>query len=108
MTQQLWQTICLSYQGDTKPCETPCLHCARIEEALAQDDTYNEKYPDPHAIKYERDELYGYVNGLLGLLQLVSGRDDMPTEIAECLKTNHRAVDAAAYLTQIAPPAEQP
>lgn len=52
----------------------------------------------------ERNELYGYVNGLLGLLQLVRGRDDMPKEIAEVLRTNHRAVDAASYLTQIVPP----
>lgn len=52
----------------------------------------------------ERNQLYGYVNGLLGLLQLVRGRDDMPTEISTVLNTNHRATDAAAYLTQIVPP----
>jgi hypothetical protein len=52
----------------------------------------------------ERHELYGYVSGLLGLLQLVRGRDDMPPEIDEILKTSHRATDAASYLTQIVPP----
>jgi hypothetical protein len=30
----------------------------------------------------------------------------MPAEIGEVLRTNHRAVDAAAYLTQIVPPIE--
>ncbi len=29
-----WRSICLAYQGDSKPCATPCLHCARIETAL--------------------------------------------------------------------------
>lgn len=52
----------------------------------------------------ERDELYGYVNGLLGLLQLLRGRDDIPDEVKEIMRTNHRAADAAAYLTQILPP----
>jgi hypothetical protein len=29
-----WQNICLAYQGDTRPCATPCLHCSRISAAL--------------------------------------------------------------------------
>jgi hypothetical protein len=53
----------------------------------------------------ERDELYGYVNGLLGLLVLLRGRDDVPAEVKEAMRYNHRVVDAAAYLTQIVPPA---
>lgn len=57
-------------------------------------------------LREERDNLYGYVNGLLGLLQLIRGRDDMPAAISEALNTNHRAVDAAAYLTQITPPSD--
>ena len=52
----------------------------------------------------ERNALYGHVSGLLGLLQLVRGRDDMPGEIRKVLNTNHRATDAAAYLTRIVPP----
>lgn len=47
--QQLWQTICLAYQGDRKPCDTPCLHCARIEEALAADPLYNARFPECRA-----------------------------------------------------------
>lgn len=57
-------------------------------------------------LRHERDALYGYVNGLLGLLQLVRSRDDMPKAISRVLNTNHRATDAAAYLTQIVPPAD--
>ena len=59
---------------------------------------------DNERLQQERDDLYGYVQGLLGLLQLVRGRDDMPAEIGEILRTNHRAADAAAYLTRILPP----
>jgi hypothetical protein len=57
-------------------------------------------------IRAERDCLYFYLYGLLGLLQLVRGRDDMPPAIDDVLNTNHRAVDAAAYLAQIVPPWE--
>lgn len=61
-----------------------------------------------HEARAERNELYGYVNGLLGLLQLLRGRDDITNEVKEIMRTNHRAVDAAAYLTQIVPPIERP
>jgi hypothetical protein len=53
----------------------------------------------------ERDELYDYVNGLLGLLQILRDRDDVPNNVKKIMRTNHRATDAAAYLTQILPPA---
>lgn len=33
-----WQKICLVYQGDTKPCDTPCLYCSRVARALGQED----------------------------------------------------------------------
>jgi hypothetical protein len=58
---------------------------------------------DPR-LQDERDELYGYVNGLLGLLQFIRDRDDVNAEVKDVLRTNHRVVDAAAYLTQIVPP----
>lgn len=32
--QTLREKICLSYQGDTAPCATACLHCDRIAKAL--------------------------------------------------------------------------
>lgn len=34
MGTALWETICLAYQGDTKACATPCLHCDRIAAAI--------------------------------------------------------------------------
>jgi hypothetical protein len=57
-------------------------------------------------IQHERDNLYDYVNGLLGLLQLIRGRDDVNAEVKDVLRTNHRVVDATAYLAQIMPPQE--
>jgi len=64
-----------------------------IEETLAE---YDQMRDEIERLRKERDELYGYVNGLLGLLQLVRGRDDMPDEISEALRTSHRTCDAAA------------
>lgn len=55
-------------------------------------------------MKEERDALYGHVSGLLTLLQLVRGREDMPPAISKFLRTNHRTTDAAAYLARIIPP----
>lgn len=46
----------------------------------------------------ERDELLGFVNGLLGLVQLITSRDDLPREIREAMLSNHRYVDALAYV----------
>lgn len=61
-------------------------------------------YESVNRLRDERDELYGYVNGLLGLLVLLRNRDDISDEIKDIMRTNHRVVDAAAYLTQIVPP----
>lgn len=55
-------------------------------------------------LRVQRDALYHYVNGLLGLLQLICGRDDMPASVRDVLHTNHRAKDAADYIAQIEPP----
>lgn len=55
-------------------------------------------------LQEERDNLYGYVNGLLGLLQMLRGRDDVSDSAKEVMRANHRAADAGAYLTQIVPP----
>lgn len=73
-------------------------HCAKGEcEKRALQDKIKR-------LQNERDELYRYVNGLIGLTQLVRGHPFMHDEISSNLKTNHRVVDAAAYLTQIVPP----
>ena len=39
-------------------------------------------------------------NALLGLIQLVSGRDDMPTAIREALTTSHRVAEAKAAIAR--------
>lgn len=58
-------------------------------------------------LRGERDNLYGHVNDLLGLLVLVSSRDDMPAAIRDDLETSFRAVEASAYVKQIAAPIEK-
>jgi hypothetical protein len=49
------------------------------------------------ALLRQRDELLAAVNGLLGLVELVDGRDDMPIVLAE----NHRYKDALALVKRI-------
>jgi hypothetical protein len=63
-------------------------------------------YRPIRVILEERDQLYGYVQGLLGLLQLLRERADTSLEVTEIMRTNHRVADAEAYLTQIVPPRE--
>lgn len=45
-------------------------------------------------------ELVDGCNALLGLLQLVAGRDDCPEAIREVLRTNHRVDEARAALSR--------
>lgn len=59
-------------------------------------------------LREERDQLFNYVRGLIGLTQLIRGRDDVPAEVKESLRTNHRVTDAGAYLTQIVKPEDSP
>jgi hypothetical protein len=46
---------------------------------------------------HQRDELLAALNGLIGLVQLVDSRDDMPAVLAD----NHRYHDALALVTRI-------
>jgi hypothetical protein len=48
----------------------------------------------------ERDELLGYVNGLLGLVQLIGHRNDLPRDVRLAMFSNHRYVDALAYVSK--------
>jgi hypothetical protein len=41
-------------------------------------------------------------NALIGLIQLVCGRDDMPAEIREALQTSHRLEEAVAAVAKAA------
>lgn len=45
-------------------------------------------------------ELLDGCNALLGLLQLVSGRDDLTPELREILRTNHRVAEAEAAVAK--------
>ena len=52
-----------------------------------------------------------FVDGLLGLCQLIAGRDDVTDELRDVLKTNHRVEDARKFrrerhpiLTEVRPP----
>lgn len=42
------------------------------------------------------EELYDGCNALLGLLQLLLGRDDLPDEVREAMQTSHRVEEAEA------------
>lgn len=44
------------------------------------------------------DELRDATLGLIGLVQMISHRDDLPAEIRNVLLTNHRFVDACAVV----------
>lgn len=43
------------------------------------------------------------LKGMVGLVQIITGRDDMPAEIKAVTLDNHRYVDALAYITLASP-----
>jgi hypothetical protein len=45
-------------------------------------------------------DLYGGCNALIGLIQLVCGRDDMPREIKDALLLSHRMTEALEALAK--------
>jgi hypothetical protein len=56
--------------------------------------------PHPHldeAVLRQHDELLEAVHGLLGLIEIADGRDDMPLKLA----ANHRYIDALALVQRI-------
>lgn len=50
------------------------------------------------ALRNEIALLRDYVNGLLGLVQLISSRTDLPSGVAQSIRTNHRYMDALAHM----------
>jgi hypothetical protein len=46
-------------------------------------------------------DLLDAVKGLLGLVQLISGRLDIPGDLPSAMQSNHRYVDAAALVARI-------
>lgn len=100
------RVLVMSAECDIHPvADFSCNHtCREIDEQEANAQFFTAAATAHPKLKAERDNLYGYVNGLLGLLQMIGHREDMPADIKNTLRANHRAADAAAYLTQIAPP----
>jgi hypothetical protein len=49
-------------------------------------------------LRDERDELHDLLAGVVGLVQLVSSRNDLPAGLKEILRSNHRFVDALTGL----------
>lgn len=47
-------------------------------------------------------ELLDGCNALLGLIQLISGRDDLTPELREVLRTNHRIAEGEAAVAKAA------
>lgn len=37
MLDLYWEKCCLAHAGDTKPCATPCKHCARMSDVMMQE-----------------------------------------------------------------------
>lgn len=89
--------------GIELPAHGPCPACGAGSDGPCPR-AFQRDLAELARLRIERDHLYHYVNGLLGLLVLVRGRSDVNDEVRDALKTSHRAVDAAAYLTQIVPP----
>ena len=71
-----------------------CLYIEAPSDGIAtvfdSGDHYKE---DAHLISAAPD-LLDACNGLLGLLQLLSGRSDMPAEIRDAMFTSHRTMAA--------------
>jgi hypothetical protein len=55
---------------------------------------------DPKFDPSKHDSSDDLLKGLVGLVQLICHRSDTPSEIAFAMKTNHRFVDAMAYLKE--------
>lgn len=46
-------------------------------------------------------ELYDGCNALLGLLQLLTGRDDLPKWVNEIMQDNHRIIEAKQAIAKV-------
>lgn len=65
-----------------------------LHDARKQGDTLAEF----RALRNEIARLEGFVRGLIGLTELISHRDDVSPDLRGVLATNHRVVDAIAFL----------
>jgi hypothetical protein len=72
--------------------EGPTLHTEATVEACREfiDEEWNERTLD--ALK-----------GLLGLVEIIAGRNDLPSEIRVALETNHRTIEAIDVIEAVSP-----
>lgn len=78
------------------------LFVARIYAVPHEDDPHgygDEQFANAHLIA-AAPELKDGCNALIGLIQLVCGRDDMPPDIKKALLCSHRMDEALAALAQ--------
>jgi hypothetical protein len=76
---------------------SPLRHLDLSDEAIAADIMAEKARELINA--YDRiEDLQGAIRGLLGLLKLVAGRDDISPDVREALTVSHRIVDAEELL----------
>jgi hypothetical protein len=68
----------------------------RIAEASEQKFIASTILPSNARLIAAAPELYDGCNAMLGLVQLILGRDDLSAELREALTTNHRIAEAEA------------
>jgi hypothetical protein len=87
-----WTTITREVNGEAVP--------------IAEVDAARPGYlSDPETIANARliaaaPDLLNGCRALLGLVQLVSGRDDLPADLREALRSNHRIAEAEAAIAK--------
>jgi hypothetical protein len=67
------------------------------------EDEYGERLPNAQAnarLICAAPDLFDGCNAMLGLAQLLLGRDDLPAEVREALTTSHRIRDAEAAVAK--------
>jgi hypothetical protein len=69
---------------------------------------YGDMFKANAALIAAAPDLLDGCNALLGLIQLITGRDDLPPAIREALETSHRVDEAKAAIAKALPPALAP
>jgi hypothetical protein len=49
------------------------------------------------------ERTFDALKGLLGLVEIIAGRDDLPSEIRVVLETNHRTIEAVEVIEAVSP-----
>ena len=53
--------------------------------------------------RFVRENQRPHIRGLIGLTQMLEHRNDVPESVKHVLRTNHRVVDAVAFLAALSP-----